>query len=297
MPLVDLSSLVIALREGLEAFVVLGIVVVMLKRFGHPHKARYAVLGAVGGAVAAALIALALEEWFNQYIGNALFEAVVGMVALAILVYMIVWMQRHTTVITGKVQEKVRKAVDEGRWGLIASLGFLVVFREGVETVAFFAARGAERVPWIALALSGLGGFLLAALAAFGIFRMSLHVNLRRFFAVTGILLILVSAGLLVSTVHELEDVGKANGMHETPLLWDLRANFPHEDQCIGEEANGTCMGREVTGNPVAGALRVFLGYSDHPTVLQGVAWLAWVGGFGGWYASTLRRRKLDAHA
>jgi FTR1 family protein len=294
---VEAAALVIALREGLEAFVVLGIVVVMLRRFGHPTKARIAMLGALAGLAASALIALAFEEAFARYVGGALFEAIVGVVALAILVYMIAWMQRHTTVLTGKVQEKVRKAVDEGRWGLIASLGFLIVFREGVETVAFFAARSAEGASWASLGLSAALGILLAGLAALGIFRLSLHVNMRRFFAVTGVLLILVSAGLLVSTVHEAEEVGEEHGIEETPLLWDLRASFPHEDQCIGGEANGTCIGHTVTANPVAGTLRVFLGYSDHPTLLQGAAWLAWVGGFGGWYALSLRRRKLDAQA
>jgi high-affinity iron transporter len=293
----EAAALVIALREGLEAFVVLGIVVVMLRRFGHPGKARIAILGALVGLAASALIALAFEEVFSRYVGDALFEAIVGVVALGILVYMIVWMQRHTTAVTGKVQEKVRKAVGEGRWALIASLGFLIVFREGVETVAFFAARSAEGASWASLGLSGLLGFALAGLAALGIFRLSLHVNLRRFFAVTGILLILVSAGLLVSTVHEAEEVGEGHGVEATPLLWDLRGSFPHEDQCIGGEVNGTCAGHVATANPVAGTLRVFVGYSDHPTVLQGLAWLAWVGGFGGWYASTLRRRKVDAQA
>jgi high-affinity iron transporter len=291
----EAAALVIALREGLEAFVVLGIVVVMLRRFGHPGKARIAILGALAGLAASAIIALLFEEAFSQYVGDALFEAIVGVVALAILVYMIVWMQRHTITLTGKVQAQVRKAVDEGKWALIASLGFLIVFREGVETVAFFAARSAEGADWLSLGLSGLLGFAAAAVAAFGIFRLSLHVNLRRFFAVTGILLILVSAGLLVSTVHEMEEIGEANGIEETPLLWDLRSSFPHQANCLAE-TNGTCT-QEVAGNPAAGVLRVFLGYSDHPTVIQGIAWLAWIGGFGGWYALSLRRRKLDAQA
>jgi high-affinity iron transporter len=291
------AALVIALREGLEAFVVLGIVVLMLRRFGHPGKARIAILGALLGVVASALIALAFEEAFEEYVGDALFEAIVGVVALAILVYMIVWMQRHTTVVTGRVQEKVRKAVDEGRWGLVATLGFVIVFREGVETVAFFAARSAEGVDWLTLGLSGLLGFALAAFIAFAIFQLSLRINLRKFFAVTGILLVLVSAGLLVSTVHEMEEIGEANGIEETPLLWDLRSSFPHADRCIGEEVNETCAGTEVTANPLAGVLHVFIGYSDHPTIVQGVAWLAWVGGFGGWYAMSLRRRKVDAQA
>src|ERR1051326_1732501 len=132
MPL-EAAALVIALREGLEAFVVLGIVVVMLRRFGHPAKARIALLGAIAGLLASALIALAFEEAFSRYVGDALFEASVGVVALAILVYMIVWMQRHTVALTGRVQERVRRAVDHGKWGLIASLGFLIVFRRSEE--------------------------------------------------------------------------------------------------------------------------------------------------------------------
>jgi high-affinity iron transporter len=288
----EAAAMVIGLREGLEAFVVLGIVVGILRRFGHPGKARIAILGAVGGLLASALVALVFDELFDKYLGDALFEAVVGVVALAILVYMIVWMQRHTRDLTGKMQARVRQAMADGKWALIASLGFVVAFREGVETVAFFSARRAEGATWGALGLAGMLGLGLAALAAFAIFRLSVNVNMRRFFAVTGLLLILVSAGLLVSTVHEFEEVGEEAGVEPTPLLWDLRATFPHEDQCLGAEVNDTCEGREVTANPVAAALRVFLGYSDHPTVLQGLAWVAWIGGFGGWYAASLRRRK-----
>jgi high-affinity iron transporter len=293
----EAAALVIGLREGLEAFVVLGIVMGMLQRFGHPAKARAALLGALVGLAASALIAVVLDEAFDQYVGDALFEAVVGIAALAILVYMIVWMQRHTASMTGRMHDRLKRAAEEGKWAVIASLGFVVTFREGVETVAFFAARSAEGASWAALGLAGLVGFGAAALVAFGIFRLSLRVNMRRFFAVTGVLLILISAGLLVSTVHEAEEVGEEHGVEETPLLWDLRATFPHEDQCIGGEVNGTCAGHVATANPLAGMLRVFLGYSDHPTVLQGVAWLAWVGGFGGWYAASLRRRKAEADA
>lgn len=297
---IDLAALVIGLREGIEAFVVIGIAAGMLKRFGHPQKIRAVLVGAALALVAAALIALVLHDLFDQYVGDALFEAVVGLVALAILVYMIVWMQRHTAQIAGRMHERMRKAVDEGRWAVIASLGFVIVFREGVETVAFFAARGAEGVSWSTLGLSGALGFGAAALLALGIFRLSLRVNMRRFFAVTGVLLVFVSAALLVSTVHEAEEVAEEGaGIEPTPLLWDLRGSFPYEDQdCVGGAVapNGTCMGgRHVTANPVAGILHVLVGYSDHPTVLQGVAWLAWVGGFGGWYAASLRRRAPPA--
>lgn len=295
---VELAATVIALREGLEAFVVLGIVVLMLRRFGRPGLARIAIVGALAGLLASGLIAVAFEEVFNRYVGDALFEAIVGVVALAILVYMIVWMQRHTAAVTGRMQDKVRKAVDEGRWGLVSALGFLVVFREGVETVAFYSARSAQGVGWATLGVSALLGIVPAALLALGIFALGSRVNLRRFFAATGILLILVSAALLVSTVHESEDALEQHaGVEPTPLLWDLRASFPHEDQCLGPEVNGTCHGPVATANPVAGVLHVLVGYSDHPTVLQGLAWLAWVGGFGGWYVLSLRRRHADAQA
>jgi high-affinity iron transporter len=294
------AALVIGLREGLEAFVVLGIVVGMLRRFGRPEKGRAALVGALVGLLASALIALVLDQAFQRYIGNALFEAIVGVAALAILVYMIVWMQRHTAQMTGRMHDRVRLAADQGKWAVIASLGFVIVFREGVETVAFFAARSAEGVSWATLGVSGLLGFALAAVAALGIFRLSLRVNLRRFFAVTGVLLILVSAALLVSTVHEAEDFSQER-LHvaPTPLLWDLRGSFPYEDQdCVGGAVagNGTCVGgHHVTADPVAGALHVFIGYSDHPTALQGLAWLAWVAGFGGWYARSLRPRRAAA--
>jgi high-affinity iron transporter len=270
------AAALIGLREGLEALVVTGILLGMMKRFGHAAQARWVWLGALAGLAAAVLfggiVRTGLQAWYDAG-GADVLELTTGLVALAILTYMVLWMQRHTMGMMGSLRAKVAQAVEGGRWGLIASLSFFMVFREGVETVLFFAAKATE-VGWSPLAASGALGFGLSALLAYAIFRLSLRIDFERFFAVTGFLLILLAAGVLVGTVGAAEAVGESHGWFTaTAHAWDTSATLPDE------------------GNWLGNLLHVFVGYVDHPSWAQVVAYVAFVGGMGLAYALSLRHR------
>ena len=200
-----LSAFLIALREGVEASLVVGIVLVYLARTGRSHLSRY-VWGAVAAAVALSLgVAIALER-FN--ISEDGFEGLMYLVASLFVVTMIIWMNRVAKHLKKEIEEKVEKyAGREGSaagWG-IALFVFLMVLREGAELALILRAvelstEGFET--WIGTLIG------IAAAVAVGLFffKGTLKVPLHRFFAVTSTILILVAIQLAVSGLHELSE-------------------------------------------------------------------------------------------
>ena len=200
-----LSAFLIALREGVEASLVVGIVLVYLTRTGRSPLSRY-VWGAVAAAVALSLgVAIALER-FN--ISEDGFEGLMYLVASLFVVTMIIWMNRVAKHLKKEIEEKVEKyAGREGSaagWG-IALFDFLMVLREGAELALILRAvelstEGFET--WIGTLIG------IAAAVAVGLFffKGTLKVPLHRFFAVTSTILILVAIQLAVSGLHELSE-------------------------------------------------------------------------------------------
>ena len=200
-----LSAFLIALREGVEASLVVGIVLVYLARTGRSYLAQY-VWGAVAVAVALSLaVAIALER-FN--ISEDGFEGLLYLVASFFVVTMIIWMNRVAKHLKKEIEEKVEKYA--GRQGSAAGWGialfvFLMVLREGAELA--FILRAVE------LSTEGLETWIgtfagIAAAVAVGLFffKGTLKVPLHRFFAVTSTILILVAIQLAVSGLHELSE-------------------------------------------------------------------------------------------
>ena len=269
---VDAGALLIGLREGLEALLVLGILFGMLRRFGHPEKGRLLWFGAAAGVAASVLVGLLIEAfvatWFESQGGAALFEIIVAVTAVSILTYMIIWMQKHTMQLLATAKRAVQVAVDDGRWMVLATLAFVTVFREGLETVLFYAARAGD-VSWTTLIVSGVIGFAISAVIAFAIFRLTVQVDLRKFFAITGTLLVFIAAGLLIHVAHAMADLGWIG--HGTPL-WDTSGILPDEDHWLG------------------GPLHALIGYEDQPTAFGLLLYLTYLVGVGGFYLAGLAK-------
>jgi high-affinity iron transporter len=266
---VDPAALLIGLREGLEALLILGILLGILRRLGHADRSRAVWVGAGLGVLASVAVGLLVEAMFSAWFettGAAVFEVVVALAAVGILTYMVLWMHKHTLTLVATVKEKAGRAAAEGRWGFIGGLAFFTVFREGLETVLFYGAR-LSAVGWPVLLVSGAIGFAISALLAYLIFRLTVKVSLRAFFGITGFMLILVAAGLLVHVVHAASDLGWIP--HGEPL-WDTSGALPDDGHWLG------------------GPLHALVGYEDQPTALQLLLYVGYVVGVGGWYASRL---------
>ena len=200
-----LSAFLIALREGVEAALVVGIVLVYLARTGRSHLSRY-VWGGVAAAVALSLaVAIALER-FN--ISEDGFEGVMYLVAAFFVVTMVWWMNHIAKNLRREIEDKVEKYA--GREGSSAGWGiglfvFLMVLREGAELALILRAvelstEGLQT--WIGT----IAGIIAAVAVGLFFFKGTLKVPLHRFFAVTSTILILVAIQLVVTGLHELSE-------------------------------------------------------------------------------------------
>jgi FTR1 family protein len=204
------EALIVTLREGVEAALVVGIIVAFLRREGYE---RYlgAVWAGIGAAAAASLAgAFVLYRWA---VNQEVFEGILYLGSAVIVGSMMVWMWRHSHALSGEMKGSLGRILARERTGSVAAglfaFTFLMVFREGIETVFFVSA--------LSLTTSGLMAVLgvLAGLAfavAFGVLfvRGSLRIDLGRFFKITGIALGIFVLQLLLNGYHELSEAGWA---------------------------------------------------------------------------------------
>lgn len=278
-----LDSSLVALRESLEAFLLVGILSGIVVKLGAP-KARAPILwGALAGLAASLLLGILANGVAHElYEDNEpLFEGLAALVACAVLVYMVLWMWRHTRGLMGTLHAKAKAAVAGDRPGLLFTLAFVAVLREGIETVLFVAGRLPEDGAGATL-LAILVGIAASAVLAFLLFAGVLRLSLPKLFAATGAVLVVVGAGLLATAVHELSepaDEGGPGWFPESPVAWDLSATLPHE--CDGD-ATAACV--------AGGLLHAAVGYRAAPRWAEVGAWSALLTGFAVWGLAARRR-------
>jgi FTR1 family protein len=196
-----IQTFVITLREGVEAALVIAIAVAYLRKTG-----RLALLPTVYHALITAVIACFIAAWGFTKLGitDDSYEGWTLLVSAAFVLSMVVWMNRHARNMKGEIENKLQK--DAGRWGVFCFV-FLMIFREGVETIVFLAAvrlNTSGILQWFAAVL-GLG---LAVLFGVSFVRGTIRVNLRQFFQMTTAILLVVVAQLVITGLHELSESG-----------------------------------------------------------------------------------------
>lgn len=221
-----IASFLLALREGLEAALLVGLTLSVLQKMKGQQFAP-AVWAGVGGAILlSAGAALILHQVGAELEGAAepIFEGVTMFLASGVLTWMIFWMARQGRVVQMALQSEVETAVlTGGQWGLFA-IAFLAVLREGIETALFltaaaFASSGREAL------IGGIIGLIAAATLGWLLFVASIRLNVRQFFQITSFLLILFAAGLVAHGVHEFNEVGWIPSIIEH--VWDMNHILP----------------------------------------------------------------------
>lgn len=211
-----LEALVVTLREGIEAALVVGILLAYLRKTGREALSRYVVLG-LAAAVLASILGAVLIQRYGLDPENETLEGSVMFVAAGLVGSLVVWMWRTGRSVRQRLEQRLDALAGQAAMatvGLRAALGvftfaFLMVLREGVETVLFLAALS-ETIGANPLynALGGGLGLLLAALFGYLLVQGSVRINLHRFFGVTGIVLLLLVAKLIAGGFHEFFEVG-----------------------------------------------------------------------------------------
>jgi FTR1 family protein len=198
------SALVVTLREGVEAALIVGITLVYLAKIGRPDLRR-----TVYFALAAALVASVAGAVVLSYlpISQDSVEGWVMLVAAVMVVGMIIFMMRAARKLKGEIESRVGELAGTGsQWGLFAFI-FLMVFREGIETVAILAGVSLNSTELMSF-LGTLLGVGLAVIFGVMFVKGSVRIDLRKFFRVTAVVLFFVAAQLIISGMHELSETG-----------------------------------------------------------------------------------------
>ncbi len=193
-----LPTFVIALREGVEASLIVGIVAAFLGQQGRRDALRWVWIG-VGLATALCLAVGIALRLLGQNLPEAQqegLEASIALVAVGMVTYMIVWMRRHSRAIKRMLEGEVAEALANGSVLALVGMAFFAVLREGFETAVFLLAVFESSSNPGAASLGAILGLVVAAVLGYLLYKGGLRINLSRFFRVTGAVLALVAAGL-----------------------------------------------------------------------------------------------------
>ncbi len=241
------AAFVLFLREGLEASLIVSILLAALRQMGQLQQMRavwigvgLAVLASIGGGVI-------LYQTVREYDGSTfqtIFETITYLIAVVLLTSMTFWLQAHSRNLKKEIVAKVSVSGSGLALGLLA---FSTVGREGLETAVFSLAL-AFQTSGLLLLIGAALGILAAVGLCWLIYRMGYRLDFRLFFRIMGIILLIFAAGLLADAVQNLQELGWVT--FGTTQLWST-ARFLSEDSTVGD------------------MLHTFLGYADAPTILQ----------------------------
>ncbi len=208
-----LPTFVVTLREGFEAALVVGIVMACLKKAEQTELYRWVYLGILGGIIASVGVGFLLAGVITgvETVGGVyapvvkqLLEGIFGLVAIAMLSWMLLWMTKQAKSLKGEVEGAISTALDNANAGkAVFVLIFIAVVREGFETVLFILAKFQQ--DWTLPAVGAIAGLTLASLMGVALFSLGVRINIRLFFQVMGIFLLLIVGGLVMGALKHFD--------------------------------------------------------------------------------------------
>jgi high-affinity iron transporter len=252
-----IPGFLLALREGLEAALIVGIVLGALRKTRHEELKSTVWWGTVGAIVASLVAAVVLYLVGLSFEGKAeeAFEGITMLLAAGVLTWMIFWMHNQSRNISANLEADVRQAtIRRGSKRALFLLAFLAVVREGIELALFLTATsfasGAQQT-----VVGALLGLATVAILAWALFSSLVKLDIRRFFQVTSVLLILFAAGLVAHGVHELNEAGWVPVIIEH--VWDIN-HIIDENGFAGE------------------ILKTLFGYNSNPSLTEIIAYVGY---------------------
>ncbi|TEU17996.1 MAG: hypothetical protein E3J25_01530 [Anaerolineales bacterium] len=267
-----LAALLITLREGLEAALVVGILLGVLRKLGRADRGRVVWAGVVAAVIVSLAFGLALNALGIAFEGRGeeVFEGIAMLLAAGVLTWMVFWMQHQGRQVQLGLEREARQAVAGNDARMLFGLSFVAVVREGIETALFLTAAAFRATTGQTLIGGALGLFGAVALAWI-VFVGGRQLDVRAFFRATGFLLILFAAGLLAHGLHELQEAALLPIIVEH--VWDI-------NPILSEES--------VVGS----LLKALFGYNGNPSLLEVVSY---VGYFAAIWMVGQRNRRTSA--
>jgi high-affinity iron transporter len=259
-----LPTYLLSLREGLEAALIIGILLGALSKIRRTDLSPTVWLGTLSAIGVSILTAILLTSFGMslQDPAEAIFEGITMLIAAGILTWMIFWMGKQARFLKSELEAGVNKAVASAGRSPVFWLAFIAVVREGIElalfvTAAFFAGnQGGVTSNVIETLVGTILGLGTAALLSWTLFATAVRLDLRRFFQVTGILLILFAAGLIAHGVHEFNEVGWIPSIIEH--IWNVDT-FISESSLVGQ------------------LLKTLFGYNSSPSLTEMIAYFGYI--------------------
>ena len=286
-----IATFVVTLREGVEAALVVGIVLACLNKANRTELNRWVYAGVAAGITGSVLIGIFLGLTLAQVqytlpalqgLLKPLLGVLFGSVAIVMLSWMLIWMTQQARNMKGEVEGSLKDALadSEGANISVFSLVCIAVLREGFETVLFLFSNLEQSLAGISGAVAGLIGAFFIGIA---LFKFGVRINLKLFFQTMGVFLLLIVAGLVVSVFKNLDAAFTAVSMVR-----------PELDLCI---SNQSCIlgpqlwdaSTVLPDKRFPGILfKTLLGYRDHIYLLQALAYVGFLIGVGGRYFRSL---------
>ncbi|MUL37832.1 FTR1 family iron permease [Gloeocapsopsis dulcis] len=293
-----LPTFVITLREGVEAALVVGIVLACLKKAQQSQLNSWVYAGVGAGIGASALVGL-LFSWIIPVISAAnpqyapvvepFLEGVFSIIAIIMLSWMLIWMTRQAKHLKTDIEGTLTNALQQNQaagWGVF-SLIFIAVLREGFETVVFIAANFQQG---LFPALGAILGLVAAVTIGVMLFKWGVKINIRRFFQIMGVLLLLIVAGLVVSALKHFDTAVAALASMDraSESLCFYYERFTRNPSCIlGPRVWDTS--RILPDDQFPGIiLKALFGYRQDLFLVQAVAYVVFLVTIGSIYFRSL---------
>lgn len=288
-----IPTFVVTLREGVEASLVVGIVLAYLHKAGHRRLNTWVYAGIIVGIAASVLIGIILSGVLIQLdaseqryarVMKQLLEGVFSLVAIALLSWMLIWMTQQAKALKADIEGAIADVLQNSQgagWGVFG-LVTIAVLREGFETVIFIAAKFQQGIMPTVGAIAGLIG---AVVIGFCLFRLGVTINLKLFFQGMGVLLLLIVSGLVITSLRHF-DAAAINWVQMSPQ-WSFLC-ITSDDTCfLGPQVWDTSKilpDRQFPGI----LLKAFFGYTQHLYLAEAIGYLAFLGLVGNLYFRSL---------
>lgn len=290
-----LPIFVVTLREGFEAALVVGIVLACLKKAGQTQLNRWVYQGVSGGIVASVMVGFLLggvlqgvemsQSSYTPMLKAAL-SALFGLIAIVMLSWMLIWMTKQAKSLKSEVEGEIQSALaqqnDAGK--VVFLLVFIAVLREGFETVLFIVAKFQDS--WAIPTIGAIAGLVTAAGLGFLLFAVGVKINLRLFFQIMGVFLLLIVGGLVMSVLKNVDLAAQ--------LLGDLDSRYANLCVLAGDSCllgNQVWDGSQILPDKQFPGiiLKALFGYRQTLYLVQAIAYVLFVGTMGTIYFQSFK--------
>ncbi|MGK7893473.1 MAG: FTR1 family protein [Xenococcus sp. (in: cyanobacteria)] len=290
-------TFLVTLREGFEATLVVGIVFACLKKAQKTQLYRWVYFGVIGGILASILVGVILASTVQSLeASGGIYAPVIkqilatsfGLVAIAMLSWMLLWMSKQARSLKGEMQSAINNVLSNNNAGVgIFLLIFIAVLREGFETVLFILAKFQES--WLFPSVGAIAGLVVAGVMGWLLFAIGIKINVRLFFQIMGIFLLLIVGGLVLSASYHFDQFAL--------LLSELSTN----NWCFGDSSS-CLLGIQIWDGSIllpdqtfpGIVLKALFGYRQTLYLIQIIIYLAFLLLVGGAYWNSMSTTKNE---